>query len=98
LEVGRSVGRSVSADRLRQRQKQIDFGKRTAGYASYLAAVPKYDRSALLRMHLDLSDRPLDRRALRSREHPSTPNIRQPCSKRRSARLAATNDELLLID
>ena len=36
-----SAARETDPRRLEQRQKQIDFGKNTRGYARYVAAVPR---------------------------------------------------------
>ncbi len=40
-ERSRAAGLEVDPTRLRQRQKQIDFGKNTRGYAAYIAHVAK---------------------------------------------------------
>ena len=37
----REAARETDPRRLEQRQKQIDFGKNTRGYARYVAAVPR---------------------------------------------------------
>jgi len=42
----RYAGLEMDPSRLRQRQKQIDFGKNTRGYEMYITKVPKYGIAA----------------------------------------------------
>lgn len=66
--------RETDPRRLAQRQKQIDFGKNTIGYARYIAEVPRFDLHCAALGSYPCLPTPHLYREKRTKNHPRTPD------------------------